>query len=87
MAIGQAAGTAAGLSALQSEQPRDLSINGLQEQLRADGASLRHDPEKVTLQESQAQAAIRKALADGRITGLHMARRDDIVVNAVAPRL
>jgi hypothetical protein len=87
MAIGQAAGTAAGLSALHGAQPRHLSINELQERLKADGASLRHDPERVSLQESRAQAAIRKALADGRITGLHMARRDGIVVNAAAPRL
>ncbi len=86
MGIGQAAGTAAGLAVMSGVQPRHLAIKNLQERLIADGASLRRDPERVYSQQRRAQEAINKALAEGLITGLHMAR-PGLMANAAAPRL
>lgn len=84
MAIGQAAGTAAGLSALAEIQPRELNVKTLQDRLLHDGASLRRDPEKVQRQYERAQAAVEQALADGSITGLYM---NDSHASAHRPRL
>jgi len=86
MGIGQAAVTAAGLAVMSGVQPRHLAIKNLQERLIADGASLRRDPERVYSQQRRAQEAINKALAEGLITGLHMAR-PGLMANAAAPRL
>lgn len=55
MAIGQAAGTAAGLSAKQGIQPRELDIKELQAELLNNGASLRRDPEAVERETRNAQ--------------------------------
>lgn len=84
MAIGQAAGTAAGLSALAEVQPRELDVKTLQARLLQDGASLRRDPEKVKRQYERAQAAVEQALADGTITGLYM---NDSHASEYRPRL
>lgn len=74
MAIGQAAGAAAGLSALGGIQPRHLPVPLLQQALLKEGASLKRDPRKVRAWEEQARTAVSRALADGTITGLHMAK-------------
>lgn len=84
MAIGQAAGTAAGLSALSGVQPRELEVKTLQDRLLQDGACLRRDLEKVKHQVERAQAAVSQALADGSITGLYMS---DLGVPTRKPRL
>lgn len=84
MAIGQAAGTAAGLSSLAEIQPRELDVKTLQDRLLQDGASLYRDPKKAKRQYEQAQAAVEQALADGTITGLYM---NDPHASAYRPRL
>ncbi|MFC4301907.1 FAD-dependent oxidoreductase [Cohnella boryungensis] len=55
MAIGQAAGTAAGLSAMKGTQPRELDIKQLQDELLRNGASLRRDPQAVEQETENAQ--------------------------------
>jgi hypothetical protein len=84
MAIGQAAGTAAGLSALSGVQPRELEVETLQNRLLQDGASLRRDPEKFKRQYDHAQQSVADALADGAITGLYM---NDTHTSVHRPRL
>lgn len=72
MAIGHAAGAAAGLAALQGVQPRNLGIRELQRTLEAEGASLRRDPDKVEQQKRAAEAAVARAKAEGLITGRYV---------------
>ena len=74
MAIGQAAGTAAGLCALKNIEPRAIDVVDLQNHLVKEGASLHRDVEDVQRQQQTAGEAVEKALLDKRITGLHMRR-------------
>jgi hypothetical protein len=62
MAIGQAAGTAAGLSTQKGIQPRDLDIKELQAELIKNGASLQRDPEAVEREAANAQKYVQEFL-------------------------
>jgi hypothetical protein len=72
MAIGQAAGTAAGLCALKTIEPRAIDVVDLQNYLLREGASLHRNVEDVQRQQQTACKAVEKALLEKRITGLHM---------------
>jgi hypothetical protein len=72
MAIGQAAGTIAGLAASQGVEPRKVNVAELQKLLEKNGASLHRNPQKVKYQQELAQEAVKQALTEKRITGLYM---------------
>ncbi|MFY1705506.1 FAD-dependent oxidoreductase [Micromonospora sp. WMMA1923] len=85
MGIGQAAGTAAAVAALDGVQPRKVDVPRLQAALTAQGASLRRDPEQVRAQREAAVAAVRRELAAGRISTRYLA--DAGTFTGAVPRL
>jgi hypothetical protein len=66
MAIGQAAGTAAGLCANKGVEPRELDYRELQQELLKNGASLRRDPEAVERETKNAQRYVEQFLRENK---------------------
>ncbi|PZF97821.1 FAD-dependent oxidoreductase [Micromonospora endophytica] len=85
MGIGQAAGTAAAVAALDGVEPRKVDVPRLQDALVAQGASLRRDPERVRQERQAAVEAVRRALAESRISTQYLA--DAGTFTGTAPRL
>jgi Dehydrogenases (flavoproteins) len=66
MAIGQAAGTAAGLCANKGIEPRELAYKELQQELLRHGASLWRDPEAVERETSNARQYVEQFLRENK---------------------
>jgi hypothetical protein len=74
MAIGQAAGTVAGLASLAGVEPRVIAAEEVQRVLVSQGASLWRDGAVAAAEARAAESATRAAVASGAITGLHFGR-------------
>lgn len=72
MAIGHAAGAAAALAARNSVEPRGMDVATLQQALEAEGALLRHDPDRAERERRRADEAVQDALARGLITQAYL---------------
>ena len=85
MGIGQAAGVAAGLAAVDGVEPRKVDVPRLQEAIVAAGGSIRRDPVKTAEQRQHAIDCVQRDLESGKISELYLA--DAGTFTGRAPRL